>query len=64
MELNHDYPNLNKFVVISSVRDKNKLEQVFEKFKPDVVFHAAAHKHVPLMEGNPSEAIKTMLLGP
>lgn len=63
MELNHDYPKLNKAVIIASVRDKNKLEQVFETYKPDVVFHAAAHKHVPLMEGNPSEAIKNNVVG-
>lgn len=63
MELNREYPNLNKFVVISSVRDKNKLEQIFETFKPNLVFHAAAHKHVPLMESNPSEAIKNNVVG-
>lgn len=63
MEFNLTYPNLDKEVVITSVRDKNKLEQVFGRFKPDVVFHAAAHKHVPLMEANPSEVIKNNILG-
>lgn len=63
MELNYKYSHLDKFVAISSVRDKAKLEEIFEKFKPDVVFHAAAHKHVPLMEDNPSEAIKNNVIG-
>ncbi len=63
MEFNIKHPEIDKSVVIASVRDKNKLEQVFEKFKPDVIFHAAAHKHVPLMEANPSEAIKNNILG-
>lgn len=49
--------------VIASVRDKVKLEKVFNRYKPEIVFHAAAHKHVPLMEGNPSEAIKNNILG-
>lgn len=50
-------------VLIGSVREKERLRQVFQKFKPGVVFHAAAHKHVPLMERNPSEAIKNNVLG-
>ena len=49
--------------VIGDVRDKYRLEEVFESFKPDVVFHAAAYKHVPMMEANPIEAIKTNVLG-
>ncbi len=54
---------LNMEVVIASVRDKSRLEQVFSNYKPGVVFHAAAHKHVPLMEVNPAEAIKNNVLG-
>ncbi|HHW31821.1 MAG TPA: polysaccharide biosynthesis protein [Clostridiaceae bacterium] len=50
-------------VLIGSVRDKQRLEQIFEKYRPGVVFHAAAHKHVPLMEDNPTEAIKNNVLG-
>lgn len=50
-------------VVIASVRDKEKLDEVFEIYKPNIVFHAAAHKHVPLMEDNPSEAIKNNVFG-
>lgn len=50
-------------VVIGSVRDKDRLRDVFSKYKPGVVFHAAAHKHVPLMELNPTEAIKNNVLG-
>ena len=63
MELNYTHPELDKFVAIASVRDRNKIEAVFNKFKPDVVFHAAAHKHVPLMEDNPSEVIKNNIVG-
>lgn len=54
---------LNLEVQIASVRDKNKLEQIFEAKNIDIVFHAAAHKHVPLMESNPEEAIKNNVLG-
>lgn len=62
-ELNREHPDLNKAVVIASVRDLHRLKFLFEKYKPDVVFHAAAHKHVPLMEANPAEAIKNNILG-
>ncbi|WP_308779730.1 nucleoside-diphosphate sugar epimerase/dehydratase [uncultured Clostridium sp.] len=62
-ELRHKYPNLNLLVLIGSVRDKKRLEQVFDKYKPDIVFHAAAHKHVPLMEDSPMEAIKNNVFG-
>lgn len=55
--------NLNLEVQIASVRDKNKLEQLFSSKKIDVVFHAAAHKHVPLMESNPEEAVKNNVIG-
>lgn len=50
-------------VEIASVRDAEKLEQVFRRFRPDIVFHAAAHKHVPLMEHNPEEAVKNNIFG-
>ena len=62
-ELSRTMPELDKAVIIASVRDKNKLEQIFDEFRPNVVFHAAAHKHVPLMEYNPSEAIKNNVKG-
>ncbi|BDS16263.1 hypothetical protein JUM001_04970 [Clostridium perfringens] len=58
MELNRTHPELKKQVIIASVRDKEKLDSIFRSFKPQVVFHAAAHKHVPLMETSPGEAIK------
>lgn len=63
MELNRTHPELKKRVVIASIRDKEKLDSVFNDFKPQVVFHAAAHKHVPLMETNPGEAIKNNIGG-
>ncbi len=63
MELNYKYPKLNLKVLIGSVRDKQRLETVFEKYSPNIVFHAAAHKHVPLMEESPMEAIKNNVFG-
>jgi Predicted nucleoside-diphosphate sugar epimerases len=63
MELNRTHPELNKEVIIASIRELERLREIFEKYKPDVVFHAAAHKHVPLMEGNPAEAIKNNIIG-
>lgn len=63
MELDYRHPELKKEVVIASIRDKKRLEEVFDKYRPDVVFHAAAHKHVPLMEMNPKEAIKNNVVG-
>jgi FlaA1/EpsC-like NDP-sugar epimerase len=62
-ELKYKYPNLNLKVVIASVRDRKRLENIFKELKPEVVFHAAAHKHVPLMEDNPSEAVKNNVFG-
>lgn len=63
-ELIRTYGNkLNMEVQIASVRDKNKLEQIFSAKNIDIVFHAAAHKHVPLMENNPEEAIKNNIIG-
>lgn len=63
LELKDKYPNLNLEVIIGSVRDSRRINQVFEKYKPDVVYHAAAHKHVPLMEDSPCEAIKNNAIG-
>lgn len=62
-ELYRNYPNLDLETIIGSVRDYDRLERVFKDFKPDEVFHAAAHKHVPLMEVSPNEAIKNNCLG-
>ncbi len=62
-ELNRAYPNLEHETLIASVRDRQRLESIFSTYRPDVVFHAAAHKHVPLMEHNPSEAIKNNVFG-
>ena len=63
MELEYKYPKLDLKVLIGSVRDKKRLEDVFKKYPPDIVFHAAAHKHVPLMENSPMEAIKNNVFG-
>jgi FlaA1/EpsC-like NDP-sugar epimerase len=57
------YPHLNLITVIANIREVIRLNEIFERYKPDVVFHAAAHKHVPLMEMNPTEAIKNNILG-
>ena len=62
-ELRTDYPGLDLDVVIGSVRDSRRVNQVFEKYCPDVVYHAAAHKHVPLMEDSPCEAVKNNAIG-
>ncbi|MBR3201010.1 MAG: polysaccharide biosynthesis protein [Mogibacterium sp.] len=63
MELRRFYPNAQFEVLIASVRDYDRLDTIFAKYKPDVVYHAAAHKHVPLMETSPNEAIKNNCLG-
>ncbi len=55
--------NLDLVVVIASIREKRRLEEIFEKYRPEIVFHAAAHKHVPLMEFSPGEAIKNNIFG-
>lgn len=62
-ELRTDYPGLNLIVLIGSVRDSRRINSVFEKYHPQVVYHAAAHKHVPLMEDSPCEAIKNNAMG-
>ncbi|MCF2638640.1 polysaccharide biosynthesis protein [Fusobacterium varium] len=63
LELKRKYPNLDLISEICNIREKEKLEFLFEKYKPNIVFHAAAHKHVPLMEHNPEEAIKNNIFG-
>ena len=62
-ELKRDYPKLNLVVLIGSVRNTHRINGVFEKYHPQIVYHAAAHKHVPLMEDSPNEAIKNNVMG-
>lgn len=62
-EFKDDFPTLNIQAVIADVRDLNRIEKVFDQHKPQVVFHAAAHKHVPLMEANVEEAVTNNVLG-
>lgn len=62
-ELKGDYPRLDLKAIVGSVRDIERLENVFKQYKPELVFHAAAHKHVPLMETSPLEAIKNNVFG-
>ena len=62
-ELIRDYPNMELHTIIGSVRDIDRLDNVFKEYKPDYVYHAAAHKHVPLMEISPNESIKNNVLG-
>lgn len=62
-ELRKKYPDLDLVVLIGSVRDSRRLQAVFSKYKPNIVYHAAAHKHVPLMEDSPCEAIKNNAIG-
>lgn len=63
MELKRKYPDLNLVTLIASVRDRKRIDSIFVEYKPDIVYHAAAHKHVPLMEDSPNEAIKNNVLG-
>ena len=62
-ELKTKFPKLNIYSFVGDILDKNKIEKIFEKFKPKIVFHAAAYKHVPLMELEPEEAVKTNIFG-
>lgn len=62
-ELKEKYPELNMVVLIGSVRDSRRLSSVFERYRPEIVYHAAAHKHVPLMENSPCETIKNNVIG-
>ena len=63
LELRKKFPNLKLDTIIGSVRDSRKIFQIFEEYRPDIVYHAAAHKHVPLMEDSPCEAIKNNVMG-
>ena len=63
MELKHTHPELELTVLIGSVRDNARVESIFERYRPELVCHAAAHKHVPLMESSPFEAIKNNVFG-
>ena len=62
-ELIRRYPELNLVVLIGSVRNTNRVNSIFETYRPEIVYHAAAHKHVPLMEDSPNEAIKNNVMG-
>ena len=62
-ELIRKYPQLNLVVLIASVRNTERIDAIFEKYRPNIVYHAAAHKHVPLMEVSPNEAIKNNVFG-
>ena len=62
-ELKREYPDLNLCTLIGSVRNTNRIDSVMRTYRPDIVFHAAAHKHVPLMEDSPNEAIKNNVIG-
>ncbi len=62
-ELKTKYPELKMTVLIASVRNTNRMNWIFEQYKPDIVYHAAAHKHVPLMEDSPNEAVKNNVFG-
>ena len=62
-ELKDKYPHLNLVTLIGSVRDNRRINMVFAQYQPDIVYHAAAHKHVPLMEDSPCESIKNNVLG-
>ena len=63
LELRHKYPKLDLVVLIGSVRDSRRMVEVFGEYRPQIVYHAAAHKHVPLMEDSPNEAIKNNAIG-
>ena len=62
-ELKYKYPDLDLVVLIASVRNTNRMNHIMEKYHPDIIYHAAAHKHVPLMEDSPNEAIKNNVFG-
>ena len=62
-ELKRNYPELDLVVLIASVRNTKRMDLIFDKYRPEIVYHAAAHKHVPLMEDSPNEAVKNNVLG-
>lgn len=63
MELKRNYPQLNLVVLIASIRNTKRMNLIFEEYHPEIIYHAAAHKHVPLMEDSPNEAIKNNVYG-
>ncbi len=63
MELKRKHPDIDVTVLIASIRDMNRMDSIFNKYKPEIVYHAAAHKHVPLMEYSPNEAVKNNCKG-
>ncbi|MBE6499774.1 MAG: polysaccharide biosynthesis protein [Methanobrevibacter thaueri] len=63
LELKTSHPNNDIRAIVANIREKERLNAIFEKYSPEIVFHAAAHKHVPLMENNPTEAIKNNVFG-
>ena len=63
MELLRKHPNLNLTVLIVSVQNRRRIHNIFQKYRPEVIFHAAAHKHVPLMENSPCDAIRNNVFG-
>ena len=62
-ELKHNFPEMDLVVLIASVRNTHRMDMIFDAYRPDIVYHAAAHKHVPLMEDSPNEAIKNNVFG-
>ena len=63
LELKSKYPNNDICAIIANIRDEQRMNEIFEEYSPEIIFHAAAHKHVPLMENNPTEAIKNNIFG-
>ncbi|MGI6270117.1 MAG: polysaccharide biosynthesis protein [Candidatus Howiella sp.] len=63
MELEANYPDLDLVTLIGSVRDTKRVDAIFDKYRPEIVYHAAAHKHVPLMEDSPNESVKNNIFG-
>jgi FlaA1/EpsC-like NDP-sugar epimerase len=63
IELNQNFPSLSMHTILADIRDQNRLDKIFKSFRPQIIFHAAAHKHVPLMETNIEEAITNNVLG-
>ncbi len=63
LELKKSFPNLKLEVIIASIKDEERMDNIFDKYRPDVVYHAAAHKHVPLMEDSPGEAVENNIFG-
>lgn len=63
LDLKKEYPNINFFTVIGDIRNRERIKNIFDRYQPDIVYHAAAYKHVPMMENNPCEAIQTNVAG-